>query len=195
MVSCPKNSWFTVHRHNQIRDLLVDLIKATASGSLSIHIEPTYHESTGGYKKADIEIRNEDRLLVIDVQVINPASQRYRQPGRIPDRDHACKIAERDKRNLYKYVDSPELIRSKCLIPFVMDATGRLGPTAKAFIEQFTSHHTFARSYFLNCLAATTAVYNTRAYTYARSKATFRRRTEAAMDLTPVPSERAYDDD
>ena len=52
-------------------------------------------------------------------------------------------------------------------------ATGRLGPAAKAFIDAQTSNSTQERTYFLNCLAASTAVFNSRAYSFSRGKAEF----------------------
>jgi len=174
MLTCPQNSWFTVQRHNQIRDLLVDLIKTTSKRKPVIKIEPFYHESTGRNRKADIEVRTEDKLIVIDVEVVNPASIRYRKQSQaIPEKDHATKQGERKKKHDFRHVDEPELIKSKCFVPFVMDATGRLGPAAKAFIDAQTSNSTQERTYFLNCLAASTAVFNSRAYSFSRGKAEF----------------------
>ena len=72
--------------------------------------------------------------------------------------------AEKEKMAKFRDVDAPELINSGLLTPFVVEATGRLGPAARQLIDKRTGTSTTERTYFLNCMAAAIAVFNACAY-------------------------------
>ena len=58
----------------------------------------------------------------------------------------------------------------KGLTPFVIESTGRLGPTARAFMKKIVGEVAQAISYFYNALSSMTALYNSLMLKGARRK-------------------------
>ena len=75
-------------------------------------------------------------------------------------RDGAASKYEREKRQHYSRVSVPSPLPPRSVIPFVLEATGRLGPSALLFLHTLCGTQTFLRSRFLsdiNLICARTA--------------------------------------
>jgi hypothetical protein len=90
---------------------------------------------------------NDGVEYAIDVAIVDPCSAIYtRHPVTssvfIPAA--AATLHEAHKTRLYR-----DTVHAPHLVPFVLESTGRLGPTASAFLNRVTAAATFARSTFL----------------------------------------------
>ena len=63
--------------------------------------------------------------------------------------DGASSKYERSKRQHYARVNTPAAIPPRSIIPFVIEATGRLGPSALLFLQSKCGSRTVPRSNFL----------------------------------------------
>jgi hypothetical protein len=113
-------------------------------------------------------------MIVLDTKIPNPAAYHHRPaPGLLPTEGKAAENVEEITRSSYSGITSPELIRSKILVPFVVEATGRLGPAATKLIQRLSGKNTSARSYLINCISASIAMYNSQSYAVARRRTHF----------------------
>ena len=71
--------------------------------------------------------------------------ERYRS-NEVPDA--AAKTMESTKRNHYGAVKDPLPLPSASIIPFVLETSERLGPSALEFIQRISGTHTYLRSQF-----------------------------------------------
>lgn len=168
-LSCALNKGHRNVRHDSIRDLLYQLIKRLNNGIQQTHLslefevgqiqppnEPSYVVRT------DIKYIKGADTFYIDVAIIDPASA---ESQKAPTRSHLTQDAassryERIKRQHYSRVNSPAAIPPGYIVPFVIEATGRLGPAALLFLHSLCGTQTFSRSNFLseiNLICARTA--------------------------------------
>jgi len=150
-LNCPTSSWYFIKRHNCIVDLLAELIKKCRTGVVDVEVEgvrvpmrpvegersrredrraPRVDES--GRVVADIRYTEEGQSTIIDVAVADPAAPSYRSlpTGSTATPDVAALFRENEKRTKYAGIDNVDVI------PFAMEATGRLGPAALAYITK-----------------------------------------------------------
>ena len=143
--------------------LLKEFVRGVSS-TASLTLEPVYACTYGDPIKADLEVRDEHELHVIDVVVVNPA-RAAPITGLPPEPDYAARQAQTAKRKDYALVTSAEV--KSGFIAFAVEATGRLGPEALRFVEKISKGNTLARTYFLNCLSACIARYNSGSFASA----------------------------
>jgi len=116
-------------------------------------------------------VRDEHRIYAIDVSIVNPAKSSACHSHVLPESDATSVAAEAAKTKSFAAVVSDDIVRG--FVPFVVEATGRLGPAASMFVAKFSKGDTLKRTYFLNCLAACLARYNSGAYADARARLRF----------------------
>jgi hypothetical protein len=137
-------------RHKCIVSALVSLIKDLHPDySVAEEIVVGHDQSTARDVRADIVVKDSlGRLLhVIDVAVVTPACSTYTRDGSVRadrNKDAAAAAAEAEKRRHYERVVAAPVIQ-----PFVLEATGRFGPAAKAFTQSICGDNTYRRSQFL----------------------------------------------
>ena len=101
--------------------------------------------------------------LWIDVSVVDPGCHHYIERYRsneVPDA--AAKAMETTKRNDYSTVKDPLPLPPASIIPFVLETSGRLGPSALGFIQRISGAHTYLRSQFFKEINFICAIYSGR---------------------------------
>jgi hypothetical protein len=112
--------------------------------------------------RTDIKFVKGADTLCIDIAVVDPAAATYMQTPTSSHlyRDGAASKYEREKRQHYSRVSVPSPLPPRSVIPFILEATGRLGPSALLFLHTLCGTQTFLRSRFLsdvNLICARTA--------------------------------------
>jgi Reverse transcriptase (RNA-dependent DNA polymerase) len=136
-------------RHRVLTEATASLLKEMLPTS-TITLEPTVgtNARSGEAVVADILVKDAQGNVqyVLDVAVVMPSAQTYlrRSVGAHKYKDAAAIHEEQDKRRIYTpFVPGPKII------PFVLETTGRFGPSAKAFVKQICGDNTFRRSQFI----------------------------------------------
>ena len=140
-------------RHDLVRDLLFDLIKRMAPNNPDVQKERSVGEGT----VCDIWYRVDNRVYVIDVAVAEPSASAYMQAGAAFHEARAAIEMEKIKR--LRYRNCPALAEGNggVLVPFVMEATGRFGAEALAFLDIITLNQKLYQSIFLDQVAGALA--------------------------------------
>ena len=102
--------------------------------------------------RADIVASIGAVTYVIDVSTIDPGnlSSLALNPSSAVQQDAASRSREAIKRRHYRKVVTPAPLSEASVIPFVLETTGRLGPSAIAFLHTICPTQTFLRTKFLN---------------------------------------------
>ena len=87
-------------------------------------------------------------------------TDRYTDTQEVPDA--AAKAMETAKRNHYSAVKDPLQLPPASIIPFVLETSGRLGPSALGFIQRISGAHTYLRSQFFKEINFICAIYSGR---------------------------------
>ena len=87
-------------------------------------------------------------------------THRYTDTQEVPDA--AAKAMETAKRNHYSAVKDPLQLPPASIIPFVLETSGRLGPSALGFIQRISGAHTYLRSQFFKEINFICAIYSRR---------------------------------
>jgi hypothetical protein len=133
LLDCESGGWYITRRHDDVRDLLCDTIRRIRPEA-TITLEPVLTQGLGNPRRGDIKVILGNRIRVIDVAICDPSAACYRDYGSIREDGAAAKQKERQKEA--KYADIPDLLNTDAFVPFVVEATGRIGPKAFAFLEQ-----------------------------------------------------------
>jgi Reverse transcriptase (RNA-dependent DNA polymerase) len=168
-LSCGLNKGPRNTRHDAIRDMLYQLIKKLHPGIQQTHLTMecvvgqilTEGENPRNVR-TDIKFVKGADTLCIDIAVVDPAAATYMQTPTSSHlyRDGAASKYEREKRQHYSRVSVPSPLPPRSVIPFILEATGRLGPSALLFLHTLCGTQTFLRSRFLsdvNLICARTA--------------------------------------
>jgi len=121
----------------------------------TVFVEPRRNEREQT-QRPDLLIYHDNTAYVIDVMIRDPSSPSTlstNQSHRITDATN--KSGEAIKRRHYN-----QWANNHTIVPFVIEATGRLGPSAELFIKAITGVNTKARSLFLTTMHAIIARYN-----------------------------------
>ena len=164
-LSCALNRGIRNTRHDSIRDKLYLLIKKLNPGIQQTHLSKEFEvgrTSTDTTVRTDIKYLKGADTFYIDVAVVDPAASEYQKAPAFSHltRDGAASKYERTKRQHYARVTTPSPLPERSIIPFVIEATGRLGPSALLFLHSLCGTQTFSRSKFLtdvNLICARTA--------------------------------------
>ena len=168
-LSCSLNKGIRNTRHDSIRNRLYQLVKKLNPGIQQTHLSMEYivgqiDTGDGDPRSARTDIRyvkGADTFL-IDVVIADPAALEYQKAPTFSHvtRDGAASKCERNKRRHYSRVNIPAPLLDRSIIPFAIEATGRLGPSALLFLHSLCGTQTFSRSTFLkdiNLICARTA--------------------------------------
>ena len=168
-LSCGLNKGPRNTRHDNIRDMLYQLIKKVNPGIQQTHLSLEFvvgqivtADENPRNVRTDIKFVKGADTLYIDIAIVDPAASAYRQTpvSSHIHRDGAASKYEREKRQHYSRVNTPAPLPARSVIPFVIEATGRLGPSALLFLHTLCGTQTFLRSRFLsdvNLICARTA--------------------------------------
>jgi hypothetical protein len=164
-MSCALNKGFRTKRHNDIRDLLYALLRKRfpALSNESLKLEPFVGQFEGGERdvKADIIWIDQAAKVIIDIACVDPGCEQYlvAPVESWRNEDKAAQRMEFVKRQHYSKVALPARLPVNSVYPFVVEASGRLGPCALSLLNRICGTQTFLRSSFLRDVALITARY------------------------------------
>lgn len=162
-MSCSLNKGFRTRRHNDIRDLLFKLLRKRNPdlSNDSLKLEFVVGQTEGGERevRADIFWRDEAANVIIDIACVDPGCHQYLQWESFKEADAAARYMEWVKHQHYKKVVLPARLPVNSVYPFVIEASGRLGPTALSLLNRICGTQTFLKSMFLREVALITARY------------------------------------
>jgi hypothetical protein len=155
-----KNFKTTVWRHNDIRDNYVNMIKSidpvadieseqivghrmTPNGPVGVRCDTLYNVGPDSY--------------IIDFVVTNPSCKTYNTARYKAYENVNATVLHAQKYKHVHYANCVPPIDPRRIIAFAIDATGRLGPDAKAFLFNTCGTETFHRSKFLKKVSMTCA--------------------------------------
>ena len=170
-LSCSLNSDKRSKRHNLVCELLHRFMRTIKPGDRIEREEEvgqivTPNERGGPdnvtHVQADIVWQNGTDKLVVDVHVVNAEAKEYlKHPNCSYEKQDAAALAgEARKRRYYGKVTVPHRIPTASVIPFVVESTGRLGPSAFSFLNMICGTQTYRRSKFLTELSLICARYS-----------------------------------
>lgn len=163
-MSCAGTKGFRNKRHNDIRDLLHRLLKKRYPqlNLDTLRLEEIIgFEEDGSGVKADIVWQCEAEKVIIDIMVIDVGCLKYvtaAVKGHLTVGRSALH-AEGGKRARYKKVVTPAKLNDNSVIPFIVEASGRLGPAALGLVNRICGTQTYIKSTFLRELSMITARY------------------------------------
>ena len=176
-IACPQNQRHRKNVHDQIQLQLQTFFKAVRPGAVTesdpvVGRTPLANGEPGNDKVADLLVKLPDgTFFIIDVSVVDPAAAHYvtRASSHIT-LNGAAIHRENEKNDQYRGVitENGQVLNLERLVPFVVERTGRLGPAAMSFLNDFVLssppevHATALRSKLLKSIAFWNAVYNGR---------------------------------
>jgi hypothetical protein len=176
-ILCPSHAGSWTLRHNDIRDLLCKLLrKAHPDCPLQLEalVGKTNPDQHGAVREvfSDITLAMGTETLLIDVAVVSPGGSVYLQYPTLSsiNQDGASKHKEQSKRSHYGRIAAPHTPAPNSVIPFVLESSGRLGPTALGFLFRILPTQTFLRTSFLNDVALICQRYNGRILRISRDR-------------------------
>jgi Reverse transcriptase (RNA-dependent DNA polymerase) len=164
-MSCSLTKGFRNKRHNDIRDLLFKLLKKRfpALSNESLKLEPLVGQYEGGERdvRADILWIDQADRVIIDIACVDPGCTQYLEAPveSWKSEDKAAQRMESVKRKHYSKVVLPAPLPANSVYPFVLEASGRLGPCALSLLNRICGTQTFLRSKFLKEVSLVTARY------------------------------------
>lgn len=156
LLDCASNQRLFRQRHDQVCGLLTRLLSTCLTGPVQREVD--LRNADGRVVRADIVAWDGGRCYVIDVAISNPACRTYVRALSDEFADRAAVRREQTKRA--RYAGVPGLLEGGGFVPFVLEATGRLGPAARNFLDIVVGDHTLARSYFMSATSACITQYN-----------------------------------
>jgi hypothetical protein len=153
---CPMNQPLVTERHHEISKKLGDFLKARG---FVVVLEPRMHGTIpfgDGFKRPDLSYTKGGTTAYIDTVVAEPTAASNRRDGLYSSLLHgngSSLIAERRKAEDYKN-KPPGVV----VTPFALESTGRIGPSALAFLNRVCADNPAALKFFISdlshCLAA-----------------------------------------
>jgi hypothetical protein len=147
-LDCGANQGLYIRRHNAVVERLVQLVRVARPGS-QVRAETRIYGGVGESDAIIADIRAVDgtEILVFDVTITDPACKTHIRAHNAANRECAGAISkEQLKREKYSRVaglcvapnifDDEHLDKHYKFIPFAVEATGRLGPTALLFLKK-----------------------------------------------------------
>ncbi len=145
--SCDETKGLQARRHNRIRDIFATFIRATNT--------PCRKEVPVGNTTPDILIEDGAERVLLDVSIINPAAETYREEAALTPY-YAARVREASKKRAYREEIGPRVT----FIPIVLESTGRFGEAAMDFVrKQAGKRYHLLSKLFSECSAAL-AYYN-----------------------------------
>jgi hypothetical protein len=137
-LSCPSNKNIIIQRHNELRDLVVKYLIKSLGADVSCTVDPCLTGFTvedGSKVYADMRVCFGRKVFFLDVSWINPASRTARGNGSLVCPGSAALQREKEKEKWYASNADKEVLSR--IIPFVAEATGRLGMQAMDFAKVY----------------------------------------------------------
>ena len=131
-LNCRRGQGARIARHDAIRDALAQALKRLF-GTHAVLLEPRLGP---GLKEPDLSLATEAGVIHVDVCVVNPAADHHIAANSDSTPLAAASAGEALKRRQYRDTLTSLGIREDRLVPFVVEATGRLGTAATAFLDR-----------------------------------------------------------
>jgi hypothetical protein len=111
--------------------------------------------------RADIVVTLGARTFYIDVSTIDPGCETclHHPINSATTQDASARSRETHKRKHYARVITPAPLPAESIIPFVIESSGRLGPSALSFLFTICGTQTFLRSKFISAISTLCARY------------------------------------
>ena len=131
-LTCIRSQGKRTLRHDHLRDVLATTLKRLY-GAHAVQLETVLGQ---GLRRPDIVLTVQGQVTLIDVAVATPCSAQYlsRQSDRVALA--AATVFEAKKRRAYVATLQALQLQQDALVPFVLEATGRLGQAATSFLER-----------------------------------------------------------
>lgn len=156
LLDCSHGQWFFTNRHHAVRDVLFDLLADLGhKPQREVVVSPAVQEPQTP-EQSSIDSGEMDQSLradivfsepgarvptLIDVMVTDPAAQSYRHLHPHETADAVAKYQEERKEAKYNTVNGLHRVA-----PFVVEATGRLGPKAAEWLRYITDKNHYQRT-------------------------------------------------
>jgi hypothetical protein len=154
---CTANAYTTTQRHNRVCNLLERLIRRHLPDSNCVK-EPVLATTPGRPSiKGDLMFVHRDgRRYVIDVTITHPGAGTYIRDNHSHLHSDRAAVRREEEKTLH-YRQVPQLVESGLFIPFAIEATGRLGPQALAFVQDITREDSYSRNTFVDAVGLSIA--------------------------------------
>ena len=162
-LDCQRSQVARRYRHDRVRNHLKDLLRQCYSDAAVTMEEPIGWmavglEGTGRGTKADVCMRRGPLMVIFDIAIVEPSAPTYLAMGSDSKAATAAIHREEAKRAAFTALGMDAAVQ---FVPFVVEATGRLGPAALAyFIDHFEDDHRARGQEFLAKVSATIAKWN-----------------------------------
>jgi hypothetical protein len=130
-LNCVLTAPLRVARHTAVKRALVDAL-TKVFGAAAVAVETPLGP---GLRTPDVTVTTGTRIIALDVCVVNPAAERYCTGHEPPIAGQAAAMAERRKELTYASSLAARNLAPEALVPFAIEATGRLGARAQAFLD------------------------------------------------------------
>jgi len=134
-LNCRLGSGARTTRHDACRDALAQALQRLF-GPRAVLREPRLGP---GLKEPDLSLATAAGVIHLDVSIVNPAADLYVAAHSDTVIQAAATLGEQNKRAQYQHTLRTLGLRDDVFVPFVIEATGRLGPSALAFLDHVTT--------------------------------------------------------
>jgi hypothetical protein len=153
-----KNTFYYDKRHHDVSNQLAHLLRSSINQH---HVDREFNPDG---RRADLVVDTGGCIYIIDVSITNPSCRTTLEHGSDRTSDVGARLRETSKRASYARIPSLRLApyTNHQFVPFIVEATGRLGPSALEFLNGAldSEDDSHARSYFLSAISACIALYN-----------------------------------
>ena len=173
---CSQSQKFRDYRHDSLRDMTDDLV-GNVWPHCTIEVEKELTCADGSKAFADVYISKPGgEIIILEAGITNPAALQFLERCRlnngkkwgssIDTPDVAARMTEAKRVREFN-ARGINLRSTARFVPFIFEATGRPGPSARAFLEELGDRA--AVSFFLAKMSASIARFNARIILAARS--------------------------
>ena len=156
-LDCNRLSTARLKRHNKLRDLLITTLKSCFPMD-NVQKEGPLPNGPSTYF-ADVLWLHGSCSYIIDVSIVDPSAPTYRRLGSTYTTDIAASVREQAKMDGF----ARTLVEHSGFIPFVVEATGRLGSAARRWMDTtFSSEHKRAVTLFTKMASTEIMKWNAR---------------------------------
>ena len=138
-LNCASLSGPRIHRHNYVRDCLADILRRLFGGH-AVTTEVRLESPGANTVVADIALQTGAGVRYFDVAIPNPSAGTALARQSDTSTLAAARVAEGEKRAHYRAALAHRGLAPSAFIPFVVEATGRLGEAATTFVEQVVTY-------------------------------------------------------
>jgi hypothetical protein len=130
-LSCQACQDTRTNRHNAVRDVLQSLLERLF-GARNVTVEEGQQQ---GQRRTDITLQHDGGVTLIDVAVVSPTTAQAQRSHSCDTTDAAASMIEDQKRQSWLPTLVARQLAPEALVPFVMESTGRFGPSALKFLK------------------------------------------------------------